>query len=705
MTERSIFPNNVEVRQRDLAYTESTKGQQLRQRLLDLSGSLGGGRASGLLVRVDTSDSTRVQVTPGRGYTPNGEQVALETGVNQIPLADYTENVENLVYAMYTEIETTPAPQEFGGAARTTRVEAVTTIEVFTSSTFALLPGTSDDPTQFAQNRALLLGRVRGPNSGGNLPANLSGTDVEPAQSPFDDDGRIFKADIDGTLPGVTAVRVSSTTTPQRYGTTDQLPAQLVMTTTATDSTTRTTTLTYRSPAFNDSAGTPVDVTGGASNTAITSTLGFSVFVDVDRDFLPESDYTETATVIISELEPDLGADKNLRGELFPDNSIPADFPEGGLRRFEHLRVRGSAGLPEIPRVAIDVRDGDYTLLLASDVAFTNFEEIRHYHGQTEAGTNNRLGYFPVLNARWNEEFTNWTPDRSGVNSVRTGLRDGRFSVEFHSNAAAAPFGDADWEQLASFGSSGATPSVAIGNAGAPTDVIGSTVTLSSPSITLSSTGSVVASSASADIQTTGLMELASTGSSVTVDASANVELDAGTNIEFNADDELFAVSNNGAVFGSATGTTYIGHDPLGGPRGTFTGVNTFVESGLISLRADTSGVRVGGTQTNVGFTHIYEVLVTASFSSTSVNTAAAAENVTSQVPAGAPSFNETNGVVLGFRALSVSPGTNPTGGFYTSSVLITGTNTLTVILQAFDSSQSFSAGTWEGEVIIGVVA
>lgn len=168
MTERSIFPDGVEVRQRDLANTEDTKSAQIRQTRVSV---IGGGRASGLLVTVNGTTATLIDVSAGQAFTPNGELIDLQSTLAAIPLSDYTDNVDNFVYATYTEADATPAPHETDGSTRNVEVVAVPGVSVLTAAEFAAVPTTLADQTQLAQDRMTLIATVNADGTGNDLEA------------------------------------------------------------------------------------------------------------------------------------------------------------------------------------------------------------------------------------------------------------------------------------------------------------------------------------------------------------------------------------------------------------------------------------------------------------------------------------------------------------------------------------------------------
>lgn len=174
MTERSNYPNEVEVRQRDLEFTESTKSRQIRQTRVDVFGS-NGARAAGLSVTVSGVDATRIDVSAGRGYTPNGELVELAAAQTLVELSDYTDGVDNFACLVYTEVETTPAPHETDGTTRNARTEARTAVSVFTQAELDALPATLVDNTQQARDRVTVIATVNADGVGAALePADIT---------------------------------------------------------------------------------------------------------------------------------------------------------------------------------------------------------------------------------------------------------------------------------------------------------------------------------------------------------------------------------------------------------------------------------------------------------------------------------------------------------------------------------------------------
>ena len=129
---RSKFPQNVEVQQRDLERTETSKSEEIRQRQADAARIISGvstekflgGVVRGLRVTRNISTTTNIDVTAGAAYMPNGERAEVSSAVASHALADYTDLTKNYVCVWYSETESLPAPHELTGTALNTAVSA-----------------------------------------------------------------------------------------------------------------------------------------------------------------------------------------------------------------------------------------------------------------------------------------------------------------------------------------------------------------------------------------------------------------------------------------------------------------------------------------------------------------------------------------------------------------------------------------------------
>lgn len=278
MTNRSLYPNNVEVQQRDLAYTESSKSEAIRERTID---TLGEGRVSGLVVSQFGAAPSTLQVTPGRAYMPNGELADLPATLTNIQLSDPTDL--NYVVVRYTEIEGTAAAHEYDGTTRNTRATAKVDVGVYIQAELDALPTTLDDQTQIARDRVAIIAEVSGPGAGASIPnANIS-------QGPL---GSVYYT-VTGLedLPGIEFVSTTTTTT------TSTGSLRLVASSRSGDANDRRTfTIEYASPG--DSLGTPVAVSGSGEFTATSSTSGETITVFIEEGALRQTTTTATLTFL-----------------------------------------------------------------------------------------------------------------------------------------------------------------------------------------------------------------------------------------------------------------------------------------------------------------------------------------------------------------------------------------------------------------------
>jgi hypothetical protein len=154
---RSLFPEGVEVHQRHLANTESTKAAAISQLASD-STSLG--VAQGLVVAVNTPDTTRIAVSSGYGYAPNGELLRLSGNVANLALASYTLGALNYVVLMYDETSSSPEAHESDGTTRNTMAAVTPRLVVLSATQYAAMASTDPVLSSNAKDRGLLLAVV-----------------------------------------------------------------------------------------------------------------------------------------------------------------------------------------------------------------------------------------------------------------------------------------------------------------------------------------------------------------------------------------------------------------------------------------------------------------------------------------------------------------------------------------------------------------
>ena len=133
---RSLYPNSVEVDQTHLAYTESTKSEQLLDRTLAIAQV---GIISGLAVTINGLNNQQIDVTPGQVVVPNGELAVVTAPVVGLALADNTLNVVNLVLVLYSETPYQPEPSENGVTIENTLVSAAGSVVVLTQAQYTAL--------------------------------------------------------------------------------------------------------------------------------------------------------------------------------------------------------------------------------------------------------------------------------------------------------------------------------------------------------------------------------------------------------------------------------------------------------------------------------------------------------------------------------------------------------------------------------------
>lgn len=168
MTARSLYPEDVEVRQAALEYTESTKSIAIRNTRADFASEA---LISGFTVTVNVGTATLVDVAAGAGYTSNGERVELTAAVTGVALSDYTDGVDNYICVTYTEVSGSPAPHATDGTTRNTQVSAVVGTSVFTLTELNGLPTTAADQATIARDRVLVVAIVNADGAGNALEA------------------------------------------------------------------------------------------------------------------------------------------------------------------------------------------------------------------------------------------------------------------------------------------------------------------------------------------------------------------------------------------------------------------------------------------------------------------------------------------------------------------------------------------------------
>lgn len=314
MTERSLYPANVEVRQRDLAFTESSKSEQIRQRTID---TFGAGRITGLEVEPYASDTTLLQVSTGRAYMPNGELSDLDVAATAIALSDPTSGAVNLVCLVYTETEGTPAAHEFDGTTRNTRATASTSVRVYTQAELNALPGTLPDQTQVARDRVAVIAEVEGAGASTAIPSS------NITQGPL---GSVLTSVQSATVTPIPGVEFLDTS----YVGTGTGTLRINATSRSADANDRREfTLEFLGPG--GTYGSAVSVTGTGEFTLTSGTTSDTLTVFVDEGSLPQAATTTTnlsfsPVYVLNDYDPANPEDaihRQRQGTLAPTASNP----------------------------------------------------------------------------------------------------------------------------------------------------------------------------------------------------------------------------------------------------------------------------------------------------------------------------------------------------------------------------------------------
>ena len=166
--DRSLYPEGVEVHQRDLERTETTKSFHVRQRHIDTTVM---GVVSGCEVTINGSSAVLIDIASGSGYTPNGEYIEVSSASTQ-SLADYANGVDNYVLAVYYETNLELQPHETNGESYPTSAIRSSRLVILTETEYNALSDTDDNLNNNAKDRALILAIVTAKGTGVSLTSN-----------------------------------------------------------------------------------------------------------------------------------------------------------------------------------------------------------------------------------------------------------------------------------------------------------------------------------------------------------------------------------------------------------------------------------------------------------------------------------------------------------------------------------------------------
>jgi hypothetical protein len=164
MMDRSLYPEGVEVHQRDLERTETTKAFHIIQRHGDNAEY---GVVTGA-VTVNTTDGTTVDVSSVSGYAPNGEYIDAST-TQGLELADYTLGAVNFVVCIYRENDVNPQPHETLNEVFPTSAVRDSELKILTETEYNNLPVSDDNLANDSYDRALVIAKVVARGIGVNL--------------------------------------------------------------------------------------------------------------------------------------------------------------------------------------------------------------------------------------------------------------------------------------------------------------------------------------------------------------------------------------------------------------------------------------------------------------------------------------------------------------------------------------------------------
>jgi hypothetical protein len=268
LQDRPLFPGGVVVAAKDLAYEAGARAFHTLRRQLDGAAT---GVVSGLTVTVDTANSSRIAVSSGAGYAPNGAYANLALPQTNVALAD--PSAKNYVYVFYTETQDQPRGHEADGTSPNTRAVASARVRVYTKAQFDALPASSDDLSVDARDRGLLAAVV----TGAGLNVALTASSIE---SPKSLRTPVVTINQPVVLTGVDIVGISQATS------LGQATLDFKVSTKA---------LRYIAPG-ETTYGDYVDVSSSGDFT-IASNLGVTLKVAVQAPSLPATDMTLTLTV------------------------------------------------------------------------------------------------------------------------------------------------------------------------------------------------------------------------------------------------------------------------------------------------------------------------------------------------------------------------------------------------------------------------
>lgn len=339
MSNRSVYPEGVEVHQRHLANTEAQRTASDKQILFDATTR---GVLSGLSVVVANSpNDTRLNIAPGSAYAPNGEFMVLAAGQNGVALADYTLGLKNYVLLVYDETQIGPESHESDGTTRQTLATITPRLTVLTEAAYNALSLDSLVLTSNDKNRSCILAIVTA--NGPSVPLTAGSI-----QSPT-----IYQNVLQSSQPiailGVVIIAIDPTTATGN--------GTLAYTASGTS-------LTWQAPG-EGSPGAPTTVTSSGVY-IVTSSGGKTLQLNIAASELPLANQNDTITIV------------NIYSEKIPRHSA---------EDFQHRTLVGS-GVPT-PRNAHGLTLAD--LASGTGDSVEEHQDIMHANGFAKISSPNLL--------------------------------------------------------------------------------------------------------------------------------------------------------------------------------------------------------------------------------------------------------------------------------------------------------------------------
>lgn len=268
MSNRSLFPEGVEIHQKQMVYESESRQSDAKNIVKHTSRY---GVIDGLEVTVNGGDNTKIDVAAGSAYTPDGRKMTLASAQTGKSITN-TLGTVNYVCMVYDEVQSDPEAHRVDASTKMTVASASPRVVVLTESAYNALPLVTTSGMTLSSNakdRIVILAKVTGTGVG------LVSGDIEMP----DEHITALNATQPSNISGVTIIRVGSDT-PVGDGTLTY--------------TSGTTSITWA--AYGESAGASVPLNSSQTYTVFSSG-GSSILIDVGVTLLPVANATDTITI------------------------------------------------------------------------------------------------------------------------------------------------------------------------------------------------------------------------------------------------------------------------------------------------------------------------------------------------------------------------------------------------------------------------